>query len=157
MGDLLSPMDLVCLVIPIDKAAPKGRLILPQQQTIRDILDTGALALAVRDTELKAALEGTGTESPGLNAQPRHHRQSGLRLRLLGRFPRRSPSPPSPSSLPGTRAIFKALAEGARALDALKKGDHVLICEGCTHHRQCGDIGTVKLPALIRRHTGPHR
>ena len=152
VGDLLSPGDLVCLVIPIDKAAPKGRLILPQQQTIRDILDTGALALAVRDTELKAALEGRDgrlglhpalviTDSQAFasvaSIVPPHIPLTSFSI-LFARY----------------KGSLKALAEGARALDTLKKGDHILVSEGCTHHRQCGDIGTVKLPALIRRHTG---
>ena len=152
VGDLLSPMDLVCLVIPIDKAAPKGRLILPQQQTIRDILDAGALALAVRDTELKETLEGTQGK-PGL--------QPALVITDSQAFAYVSSVVPPEIPLTSFSILFarykgslKALAEGARALDTLKKGDCILICEGCTHHRQCGDIGTVKLPALIRRHTG---
>lgn len=152
VGDLLSPGDLVCLVIPIDKAAPKGRLILPQQQTIRDILDTGALALAVRDTELKAALEGQDGR-PGLHPA----------LIITDSQAFASVASIVPPQIPLTsfsilfaryKGSLKALAEGARALDTLKKGDHILVSEGCTHHRQCGDIGTVKLPALIRRHTG---
>ncbi|HJA44340.1 MAG TPA: [FeFe] hydrogenase H-cluster maturation GTPase HydF [Candidatus Dorea stercoravium] len=152
VGDLLSPMDLVCLVIPIDKAAPKGRLILPQQQTIRDILDTGALALAVRDTELRETLEGRDGK-PGL--------KPALVITDSQAFAYVSSVVPPEIPLTSFSILFarykgnlKALAEGARALDTLKQGDHILICEGCTHHRQCGDIGTVKLPALIRRHTG---
>ncbi len=152
VGDLLAPMDLVCLVIPIDKAAPKGRLILPQQQTIRDILDAGALALAVRDTELRETLEGRDGK-PGL--------KPALVVTDSQAFAYVSSVVPPEIPLTSFSILFarykgnlKALAKGARALDTLKKGDHVLICEGCTHHRQCGDIGTVKLPALIRRHTG---
>lgn len=152
VGDLLSPGDLVCLVIPIDKAAPKGRLILPQQQTIRDILDTGALALAVRDTELKAALEG---QDGRLGLHP------ALVITDSQAFASVASIVPPHIPLTSFSILFarykgnlKALAEGARALDTLKKGDHILVSEGCTHHRQCGDIGTVKLPALIRRHTG---
>ena len=144
VGDLLSPMDLVCLVIPIDKAAPKGRLILPQQQTIRDILDTGALALAVRDTELRETLEGRDGK-PGL--------KPALVITDSQAFAYVSSVVPPEIPLTSFSILFarykgnlKALAEGARALDTLKQGDHILICEGCTHHRQCGDIGTVKLP-----------
>lgn len=152
VGDLLSPGDLVCLVIPIDKAAPKGRLILPQQQTIRDILDTGALALAVRDTELKAALEGQ-------DGRPRFHpalviTDSQAFASVASIVPPHIPLTSFSILFARYKGSLKALAEGARALDTLKKGDRILVSEGCTHHRQCGDIGTVKLPALIRRHTG---
>lgn len=152
VGDLLSPGDLVCLVIPIDKAAPKGRLILPQQQTIRDILDTGALALAVRDTELKAALEGQ-------DGRPGFHpalviTDSQAFANVASIVPPQIPLTSFSILFARYKGSLKALAEGARALDTLKKGDHILVSEGCTHHRQCGDIGTVKLPALIRRHTG---
>ena len=152
VGDLLSPGDLVCLVIPIDKAAPKGRLILPQQQTIRDILDTGALALAVRDTELKAALEGQ-------DGRPGFHpalviTDSQAFASVASIVPPHIPLTSFSILFARYKGSLKALAEGARALDTLKKGDHILVSEGCTHHRQCGDIGTVKLPALIRRHTG---
>ena len=152
VGDLLSPGDLVCLVIPIDKAAPKGRLILPQQQTIRDILDTGALALAVRDTELKAALEGQ-------DGRPGFHpalviTDSQAFASVASIVPPHIPLTSFSILFARYKGSLKALAEGARALDTLKKGDRILVSEGCTHHRQCGDIGTVKLPALIRRHTG---
>ena len=152
VGDLLSPGDLVCLVIPIDKAAPKGRLILPQQQTIRDILDTGALALAVRDTELKAVLEGQ-------DGRPGFHpalviTDSQAFASVASIVPPQIPLTSFSILFARYKGSLKALAEGARALDTLKKGDHILVSEGCTHHRQCGDIGTVKLPALIRRHTG---
>ena len=152
VGDLLSPGDLVCLVIPIDKAAPKGRLILPQQQTIRDILDTGALALAVRDTELKAVLEGQ-------DGRPGFHpalviTDSQAFASVASIVPPHIPLTSFSILFARYKGSLKALAEGARALDTLKKGDHILVSEGCTHHRQCGDIGTVKLPALIRRHTG---
>ena len=152
VGDLLSPGDLVCLVIPIDKAAPKGRLILPQQQTIRDILDTGALALAVRDTELKAALEGQ-------DGRPGFHpalviTDSQAFASVASIVPPQIPLTSFSILFARYKGSLKALAEGARALDTLKKGDHILVSEGCTHHRQCGDIGTLKLPALIRRHTG---
>ena len=152
VGDLLSPGDLVCLVIPIDKAAPKGRLILPQQQTIRDILDTCALALAVRDTELKAALEGQ-------DGRPGFHpalviTDSQAFASVASIVPPQIPLTSFSILFARYKGSLKALAEGARALDTLKKGDRILVSEGCTHHRQCGDIGTVKLPALIRRHTG---
>lgn len=152
VGDLLSPGDLVCLVIPIDKAAPKGRLILPQQQTIRDILDTGALALAVRDTELKAVLEGQDGRSGFHPALVITDSQAFASVASI--VPPQIPLTSFSILFARYKGSLKALAEGARALDTLKKGDHILVSEGCTHHRQCGDIGTVKLPALIRRHTG---
>lgn len=148
VGDLLHEGDLVYLIIPIDKAAPKGRLILPQQQTIRDILDSGAFALCVRDTELAQALQRNG-------------RKPDLVITDSQAFAAVSSIVPEAIPLTSFSILFarykgnlKALAQGARALDSLQNGDHILICEGCTHHRQCEDIGTVKLPALIRRHTG---
>lgn len=147
-GDLLHEGDLVYLIIPIDKAAPRGRLILPQQQTIRDILDSGAFALCVRDTELAQALQRNG-------------RKPDLVITDSQAFAAVSSIVPEEIPLTSFSILFarykgnlKALAQGARALDSLQNGDHILICEGCTHHRQCEDIGTVKLPALIRRHTG---
>lgn len=152
VGDLIHPGALVCLVIPIDKAAPKGRLILPQQQTIRDILDTGAYALTTRDTELKDLLTGTD-ERPAVRPD--------LVITDSQAFAYVSSVVPEDIPLTSFSILFarykgslKALAQGARALDTLQAGAHILICEGCTHHRQCEDIGTVKLPNLIRRHTG---
>ena len=151
VGDLLRPGDLVCLVVPIDKAAPKGRLILPQQQTIRDILEAGAFAVTARDTELGEFLSGRDGR-PGLRPD--------LVITDSQVFPFVASLVPEEIPLTSFSILFarykgnlKALAEGARALDTLRRGDRILLCEGCTHHRQCGDIGTVKLPALIRRHT----
>lgn len=147
VGDLIHAGDLIFLVIPIDKAAPKGRLILPQQQTIRDILDSGAFAMAVRDTELEQALKKSG-------------RKPDLVITDSQAFASVSALVPEEIPLTSFSILFarykgnlKALAQGARALDTLKSKDRILICEGCTHHRQCEDIGTVKLPNLIRRHT----
>lgn len=148
VGDLIHPSSLVILVIPIDKAAPKGRLILPQQQTIRDILDSGAYALTVRETELAAALSSLG-------------RTPDLVITDSQVFPYVAEIVPEEISLTSFSILFarykgnlKTLADGARALDSLKEDDTILISEGCTHHRQCEDIGTVKLPNLIRKHTG---
>lgn len=148
VGDLIHPSSLVILVIPIDKAAPKGRLILPQQQTIRDILDSGAYALTVRETELAAALSSIG-------------RTPDLVITDSQVFPYVAEIVPEEISLTSFSILFarykgnlKTLADGARALDSLKEDDTILISEGCTHHRQCEDIGTVKLPNLIRKHTG---
>ena len=148
VGDLIHPSSLVILVIPIDKAAPKGRLILPQQQTIRDILDSGAYALTVRETELAAALSSIG-------------RTPDLVITDSQVFPYVAEIVPEEIPLTSFSILFarykgnlKTLADGARALDSLKEDDTNLISEGCTHHRQCEDIGTVKLPNLIRKHTG---
>lgn len=148
VGDLIHPSSLVILVIPIDKAAPKGRLILPQQQTIRDILDSGAYALTVRETELAAALSSLG-------------RTPDLVITDSQAFSYVAEIVPEEISLTSFSILFarykgnlKTLADGARALDSLKEDDTILISEGCTHHRQCEDIGTVKLPNLIRKHTG---
>ena len=148
VGDLLKPMDLVILVVPIDSAAPKGRLILPQQQTIRDVLDVGATALVVRETELKDTLTSIGRKP---------------RLVITDSQAFKQVSKDTPLDIPLTsfsilfaryKGNLDSLVRGAHMLDSLKDGDHILISEGCTHHRQCEDIGTVKLPKWIRAHTG---
>ncbi len=147
VGDLLKPMDLVILVVPIDSAAPKGRLILPQQQTIRDVLDVGATALVVRETELKDTLASIG-------------RKPRLVITDSQAFKQVSKDTPSDVPLTSFSILFArykgnldSLVRGAQMLDSLKDGDHILISEGCTHHRQCEDIGTVKMPKWIRSHT----
>ena len=149
--DLIEPLDLVILVVPIDKAAPKGRLILPQQQTIRDILERGALSLVVRDTELKEMLE--------------HFRAQGIRPRLVvtdsQAFARVSRDTPEDITLTSFSILFarykgelETQLKGVSSLSSLEDGDRILISEGCTHHRQCGDIGTSKIPDWIRNYTG---
>lgn len=147
-GDLLEPGDLAVLVIPIDKAAPKGRLILPQQQTIRDILDRGAFCLTVRDRELKAALAGLG-KKPKLVITD---------SQVFAKADRDTPQDVWLTSFSILQARYKGnlfqAVEGVKALERLEQGDRVLICEGCTHHRQCDDIGTVKLPRWIEEYTG---
>lgn len=147
VADLIRPGDFVVLVTPIDSAAPKGRLILPQQQTIRDILDAGAIPVVTRESELTTTLEG-------LNRKPT------LVITDSQAFGRVSKNTPEDILLTSFSILFarykgdlSALVEGASALDHLKDGDKVLISEGCTHHRQCGDIGTVKLPAWLKKHT----
>lgn len=151
ISDLVSPLDLVILVIPIDKAAPKGRLILPQQQTIRAILECGALSLVVRDTELKDTLE--------------HFLSKDIHPRLVitdsQAFAQVSSVTPEEISLTSFSILFArykgdlgTLTEGAAALKNIQHGDKILIAEGCTHHRQCDDIGTVKIPNMIRKFTG---
>ncbi len=149
--DLIEPLDLVILVVPIDKAAPKGRLILPQQQTIRDILERGALSLVVRDTELKSTLD--------------HFLAQGACPKLVvtdsQAFARVSKDVPENITLTSFSILFSRYKgeleiqlKGIAALSSIEDGDRILIAEGCTHHRQCGDIGTCKMPEWIRNYTG---
>ncbi len=148
VADLLEPNDLVVLVVPIDKAAPKGRLILPQQQTIRDILDAGAVSVVTRDTELSAALSALG-KKPKLVITD---------SQAFGRVSKDVPEDILLTSFSILFARYKGdlltAVKGAATLDKLSDGDVVLISEGCTHHRQCGDIGTQKLPKWISDYTG---
>lgn len=148
VSDLLSPGDVVVLVIPIDKSAPKGRLILPQQQTIRDILEAGASALVCRDTELPETLSK-------LSAPPKLVITDS---QVFGKVSQMVPTEIPLTSFSILMARYKGdlalTAAGAAAVDSLKDGDKVLISEGCTHHRQCEDIGTVKIPNWIRNRTG---
>ena len=145
--DLLSENDLVILVVPIDSSAPKGRLILPQQQTIRDVLDAGAYALVVKDTELTNVLKTIGKK-------PR------LVITDSQAFKKVSKDVPEEIQLTSFSILFarhkgdlETVAGGASYIDSLKDGDTVLISEGCTHHRQCEDIGTVKLPRWLTEYT----
>lgn len=146
--DLLKPGELALLVVPIDKAAPKGRLILPQQQVIRDILDGDGMAVVVKETGLKEALARLG-QKPRLVITD---------SQVFGTVAAQTPEDIQLTSFSILLARYKGNLEeavrGVRTLDTLSDGDRVLISEGCTHHRQCGDIGTVKLPAWIRKYTG---
>ena len=148
VSDLVGPADLVVLVIPIDSSAPKGRLILPQQQVIRDILEAGGAAICVKDTELSEVL----AKLPGKPALVITDSQA------FGRVSADVPENVLLTSFSILRARYKGLldtaVEGVAAIDRLKDGDTVLIAEGCTHHRQCEDIGTVKIPAWLHKHTG---
>ena len=148
VGDMMQPGDLLVLVVPIDKAAPKGRLILPQQQTIRDILDADGSAIVVKENGLKDCLEKLG--------QP--PRMVITDSQVFGSVAKDTPQDILLTSFSILFARYKGdLAEsvrGVRALDLLQQGDKVLICEGCTHHRQCDDIGTVKIPRWIREYAG---
>lgn len=148
VSDLLQPGDLVVLVTPIDDSAPKGRLILPQQQTIRDLLDSGSMCVVTQPKELPQALSRL-KEPPAMVitdsqafAQVNRDTPEGILLTsfsiLFARY----------------KGDLETVVHGAFQLDRLKDGDRVLISEGCTHHRQCGDIGTEKLPNWIRKHTG---
>lgn len=148
VADLLKPNDFVVLVIPIDSAAPKGRLILPQQQTIRDILEAGATAVAVKETELPGTLARLGTK-PALVIT-----DSQAFEKVSGDVPPEIPLTSFSILFARYKGNLKTVVRGAAVLDMLEDGDTILICEGCTHHRQCEDIGTVKLPGWIQKHTG---
>jgi [FeFe] hydrogenase H-cluster maturation GTPase HydF len=148
VADLLSPGDFVVLVVPLDKAAPKGRLILPQQQTIRDILEAGASAIVCRDSELEETLHKLGT-APRMvitDSQVFHKVDSVV--------PQDVPLTSFSILMARYKGDLSKVVEGVSALSALKDGDPILIAEGCTHHRQCEDIGTVKIPRLIRKTLG---
>lgn len=148
VGDLLKPSDLAVLVVPIDKAAPKGRLILPQQQTIRDILEAGAVSVVTRDTELKQTLTSLG-KPPALVIT-----DSQAFEQVAADVPPDIPLTSFSILFARYKGSLQSVVDGARTLDLLRDGDTILISEGCTHHRQCEDIGTVKLPNFIRKHTG---
>ena len=141
--DLLKPGDTVVLVVPIDKAAPKGRLILPQQQTIRDVLEAGASALVCRDTELSQTLAS-------LQNPPRLViTDSQVFAQVAAVVPDTVPLTSFSILMARYKGDLPLLVEGLGGLQDLKDGDKILISEGCTHHRQCEDIGTVKLPHLL--------
>ena len=147
-GDLVSPGELCVLVCPIDESAPKGRLILPQQQVIRDLMDHGAIPVVCRDTELEALLK-----TPGLDPA----------LVITDSQAFRTVSAIVPDALPLTsfsilmaryKGFLDTAVKGISAAGTLQDGDRILLAEGCTHHRQCNDIGTVKIPRWLRQYTG---
>ena len=148
VGDLIHEGDLVLLVTPIDEAAPKGRLILPQQQTIRDILDANAAAIVVKEDRIRETIDSLGkkpalviTDSQVFDiadaATPKDIPLTSFSV-LMARY----------------KGLLDTAVQGIRAVESLKDGDTVLIAEGCTHHRQCSDIGSVKIPRWLRKHTG---
>ena len=148
LADLVDAGDAVILVIPIDESAPKGRLILPQQQTLRELLDLHCIPICCQVEEIPGVLSRLKTPP---------------RLVVTDSQAFRRVSPLVPASIPLTsfsilfaryKGELRQLAEGAKALSGLKDGDHVLISEGCTHHRQCNDIGSVKIPGWVRKYTG---
>ncbi|MDR1061775.1 MAG: [FeFe] hydrogenase H-cluster maturation GTPase HydF, partial [Clostridiales bacterium] len=145
---LIGPSDFVVLVTPIDKAAPKGRLILPQQQVIRDVLEADAIAVVAKEFELRDALDKLG-QPPAMVIT-----DSQVFAKAAADTPPGVPLTSFSILMARYKGLLDAAVAGARALDALEDGDRVLICEGCTHHRQCDDIGTVKLPRWIRQYTG---
>ena len=148
IGDLLQKDDIVVLVTPIDESAPKGRMILPQQQTIRDVLDSDAVCLVTKETQLETLL----------SSLPKKPRLVVTDSQAFGFVNKVVPKDIPLTSFSMLFARYKgdlfALADGADALDTLRDGDRVLISEGCTHHRQCNDIGTVKLPNWVSKYTG---
>jgi len=148
IADKINKGDLIVLVVPIDKAAPKGRLILPQQQTIRDILDAGAASVVVRESELEDMLKSLGRK-PDLVVTD---------SQVFGFVNKVIPADVPLTSFSILMARYKGLLDeavkGVAAVNSLTDGDRVLIAEGCTHHRQCGDIGSVKIPAWLRESTG---
>lgn len=147
VADLIKPLDFVVLVTPIDQSAPKGRIILPQQQTIRDILDTGATAIVVKDNEYQDTLNNLG-KKPRLVITD---------SQVFQKVSQETPEDIHLTSFSILFARYKGILDiavkGVKALESLEDGDTVLISEGCTHHRQCEDIGTVKLPRWIRNYT----
>ncbi len=148
VGDMISPSDFIILVVPIDSAAPKGRLILPQQQTIRDILEADAVSIVIKENRVKETIESLGKK-------PR------LVITDSQAFEKVAADTPEDILLTSFSILFarykgnlQTAVAGVTALDKLQDGDKILISEGCTHHRQCDDIGTVKIPRWIREYTG---
>lgn len=148
VADLLSPGDRVVLVTPIDESAPKGRLILPQQQTIRDILEAGAMAFVTRETELPQTLAAL-KEPPRMVIT-----DSQAFAKVAKDVPETVPLTSFSILFARYKGSLEQAVRGVTALEGVNDGDKVLISEGCTHHRQCNDIGTVKLPGWIRKKTG---
>lgn len=148
VGDIIRKGEIAVLVVPIDSSAPKGRLILPQQQAIRDILESSAISVAVKDTELKDTLKALGQKPAVVITDSQ----------AFGRVSRDVPKDIKLTSFSILMARYKGFldtaVQGAAHIDRLKDGDKILISEGCTHHRQCEDIGTVKLPKWLKEYTG---
>lgn len=148
VGDLLAPGDMVVLVTPIDDAAPKGRMILPQVQTLRDILDADAMAVFTKEFQLAETLQKLG-------AKPKMVITDSQAFGMVSKLvPEDIPLTSFSILMARYKGFLESAVKGAAAISSLKDGDTVLISEGCTHHRQCGDIGSVKLPALLRKTTG---
>lgn len=146
--DLVELGDLVVLVVPIDKAAPKGRLILPQQQVIRDVLEKGGIPVVVRDTELAQVFDKVAKK-------PKMVITDSQAFETVNQIvPKEIPLTSFSILMARYKGNLKFLTDNAHCVEELKDGDKILMAEGCTHHRQCGDIGTVKLPNWIREYTG---
>lgn len=147
VGDLIKEGGTAVLVVPIDSAAPKGRLILPQQQVIRDLLERGALTLTVRETELAAALRS-------LKSPPAMVITDSQAFSYVAKItPREIPLTSFSILMARYKGFLDAAMRGVGAVESLSDGDTVLISEGCTHHRQCEDIGTVKIPKWLREYS----
>lgn len=148
ISDLISPNDFIVLVTPVDASAPKGRLILPQQQTVRDILDADAMAVVTKEFQLAETLDRIGTK-------PRMVVTDSQAFAYVSKIvPDDIPLTSFSILLARYKGFLETAVKGASALKKLRDGDTVLISEGCTHHRQCGDIGSVKIPALLKKYTG---
>lgn len=150
VGDLIKPSDFIVLVVPIDKAAPKGRLILPQQQTIRDILDANATAIVVKEFELKDTLKALG-KKPRLVIT-----DSQVFSKVSADTPKDIPLTSFSILLARHKGLLDTAVKGVAIIDKLQDNDTILISEGCTHHRQCDDIGSVKIPRWLENYTGKH-
>ena len=148
VGDLLKAGDVAVLVVPIDSAAPKGRLILPQQQTIRDVLEADAVSVVVKESGLKEALGNLGKKPALVITDSQAFEQ------VAKDTPEDVPLTSFSILMARYKGFLDVAVRGAKAIDGLKDGDTVLISEGCTHHRQCDDIGTVKLPRWLKKYTG---
>ncbi len=148
VGDIIEPSDFVVLVVPIDSAAPKGRLILPQQQTIRDILEAGATSIVCRESELSETLAGI-SKKPSLVIT-----DSQVFEKVSADTPEDIKLTSFSILMARYKGFLETAVEGVHAIDKLKDGDKILISEGCTHHRQCDDIGTVKIPRWLKKYTG---
>ncbi len=148
VGDIISPGDFVVLVTPIDKAAPKGRLILPQQQTIRDILEADATCVVVKEHELRDTLAGLA-KRPSLVIT-----DSQVFAKANADTPPEIPLTSFSILMARVKGLLDEAVRGVAAIEKLEDGDRVLIAEGCTHHRQCDDIGSVKIPRWLRNYTG---
>ncbi|MGN1113677.1 MAG: [FeFe] hydrogenase H-cluster maturation GTPase HydF [Oscillospiraceae bacterium] len=148
IADMVKKNGFYVLVVPIDSAAPKGRLILPQQQVIRDILEAGGIPVVTRETELEQVLKDLGKT-------PEMVITDSQAFRIVSKIvPQSVPLTSFSILMARYKGFLKTAVQGARAIDKLKDGDRILISEGCTHHRQCEDIGTVKLPKLLKKYTG---
>lgn len=148
VSDLIPPHSLIVLVIPIDSSAPKGRLILPQQQVIRDILDSGSSVIASRDVELERTLEEMKRE-PDLVIT-----DSQVFAPVSKIVPQSIPLTSFSILMARYKGFLEEAVKGVSRIKGLKDGDDILIAEGCTHHRQCEDIGSVKIPSWLRKFTG---
>ena len=147
IGDLLNKGDTVILVIPIDTAAPKGRIILPQQQVIRDILDAGACALTVKEDSISAAIKNLKLKPAAVVTDSQVFKKASADT------PREIPLTSFSILMARYKGYLETAVRGISFAEKLKDGDTVLICEGCTHHRQCDDIGTVKIPRWLKQYS----